>query len=58
MPVEEMEIVARSPVSQLSEEELLLQETVRRFARKQIAPLVKEMDEQQKMSPRTHQTTF
>ena len=51
MPVEEMEIVARSPVSQLSEEELLLQETVRKFARKVIAPLAKEMDEQQKMSP-------
>ena len=51
MPVEEMEIVARSPVSQLSEEELLLQETVRKFARKVIAPLSKEMDEQQKMSP-------
>ena len=49
--VEEIEIGARPPVSQLSEEELLLQETVRRFARKVIAPLVKEMDEQQKMSP-------
>ena len=51
MPVEEMELIARAPVSQLSEEEVLLQETVRRFARKVIAPLVKEMDEQQKMSP-------
>ena len=51
MPVEEMEMIARSPVSHLSEEEVLLQETVRRFARKVIAPLVKEMDEQQKMSP-------
>ena len=51
MPVEEMEMIARAPVSQLSEEELLLQETVRRFARKVIAPLTKEMDEQQKMSP-------
>ena len=51
MTVEEMEIVARAPVSQLSEEESMLQETVRRFARKQIAPLAKEMDEQQKMSP-------
>ena len=51
MPVEEMEMIARAPVSQLSEEEVLLQETVRRFARKVIAPLVKEMDEQQKMSP-------
>ena len=51
MPVEEMEMIARSPISQLSEEELLLQETVRKFARKVIAPLSKEMDEQQKMSP-------
>ncbi len=51
MTVEEIEIVARAPISQLSEEELLLQETVRRFARKYIAPLSKEMDEQQKMSP-------
>ena len=51
MTVEEMEVVARAPVSQLSEEESMLQETVRKFARKQIAPLAKEMDEQQKMSP-------
>ena len=51
MTVEEMEIVARAPVSQLSEEESMLQETVRRFARKEIAPLTKEMDEHQKMSP-------
>ena len=51
MTVEEIEIAAPTPVSQLTEEELLLQETVRKFARREIAPLSKEMDEQQKMSP-------
>ncbi len=40
-----------SPLSNLTPEEQLLQETVRRFARNKIAPLVREMDEAQKMSP-------
>jgi alkylation response protein AidB-like acyl-CoA dehydrogenase len=34
-----------SPLTQLSEEERLFQSTVRRFAREQIAPRVREMDE-------------
>ncbi len=40
-----------SPITTLTPEEQLLQETVRKFARNQIAPLVREMDEAQKMSP-------
>ncbi len=40
-----------TPLSNLTPEEQLLQETVRRFARNKIAPLVREMDEAQKMSP-------
>lgn len=39
----------RLPVTSLSEDERLLQATVRRFARKEIAPLVREMDEAQKI---------
>ena len=49
--IEDVVNTPQMPVSQLSDEELLLQETVRRFAKKEIAPLVHEMDEQQKMSP-------
>jgi butyryl-CoA dehydrogenase/short/branched chain acyl-CoA dehydrogenase len=41
-----------TPLSTLTAEEQLLQETVRKFARKEIAPLVREMDEAQKMSPK------
>jgi len=37
--------VHRSPLTQLSEEENLFQSTVRRFAREQIGPHVREMDE-------------
>ena len=40
-----------TPLSNLTPEEQLLQETVRKFARNKIAPLVREMDEAQKMSP-------
>ncbi|MGC9197430.1 MAG: acyl-CoA dehydrogenase [Acidobacteriaceae bacterium] len=40
-----------SPLSNLTPEEQILQETVRKFARTKIAPLVREMDEAQKMSP-------
>jgi alkylation response protein AidB-like acyl-CoA dehydrogenase len=39
------------PVSELSEEERLLQESVRRFARSEIAPLTRAMDEAQKVDP-------
>src|SRR5438552_3946135 len=37
--------VRPSPLTQLSEEEKLFQSTVRRFAREQIGPHVREMDE-------------
>jgi alkylation response protein AidB-like acyl-CoA dehydrogenase len=40
-----------APLSTLTAEEQLLQATVRKFARNKIAPLVREMDEAQKMSP-------
>jgi alkylation response protein AidB-like acyl-CoA dehydrogenase len=39
------------PLGALNEEEHLLQASVRRFARKEIAPLVRSMDEAQKMDP-------
>ena len=45
------ETASPSPLSTLTAEEQLLQETVRKFARNKIAPLVREMDEAQKMSP-------
>ncbi len=45
------EIEVRSPITQLSEDEEMLQETARKFARREIAPLAQEMDEAQKMSP-------
>jgi alkylation response protein AidB-like acyl-CoA dehydrogenase len=41
-----------APLSTLTAEEQIIQETVRKFARKEIAPLVREMDEAQKMSPK------
>ncbi len=40
-----------SPLTILGPEEQLLRDSVRNFARKEIAPLVREMDEAQKMSP-------
>ena len=40
-----------APLSTLTAEEQIIQETVRKFARNKIAPLVREMDEAQKMSP-------
>ncbi len=44
------EVVAQ-PMSELSEDELLLQESVRRFAGAEIAPLSREMDADQKLNP-------
>lgn len=38
-----------APLTQLSEDEALFCETVRRFAQEQIAPMVRRMDEEQKM---------
>jgi alkylation response protein AidB-like acyl-CoA dehydrogenase len=47
-----VEMVAeRRPVTCLSEDELLLRDTVRRFAEEEIAPLVRRMDEEQKLDP-------
>ena len=44
------EVMAMRPVSELGEDEAMLRETVRKFARREIAPLVREMDNAQKMS--------
>jgi alkylation response protein AidB-like acyl-CoA dehydrogenase len=52
MPILAAETTLPAPLSTLTAEEQILQETVRKFARKEIAPLVREMDEAQKMSPR------
>jgi alkylation response protein AidB-like acyl-CoA dehydrogenase len=38
-----------APLTQLSEDETLFRDTVRRFAQEQIAPLVRRMDEEQQM---------
>ena len=46
-----MEEAVAQPVSELSEDELLLQESVRRFARAEIAPLSRKMDADQKLDP-------
>jgi butyryl-CoA dehydrogenase/short/branched chain acyl-CoA dehydrogenase len=42
-------ISAGSPITKLSEEETLFRETVRRFAEDEVAPLVRRMDEEQRM---------
>jgi short/branched chain acyl-CoA dehydrogenase len=39
------------PVTTLSEDELLLKETVSKFSKEKIAPLVREMDEKSQMDP-------
>ena len=49
--LEQVEVTAQAPLSQLAPEDQLLRDSVRKFARKEIAPLVREMDEAQKMSP-------
>jgi alkylation response protein AidB-like acyl-CoA dehydrogenase len=41
--------VAGAPLTRLSEDEMLFRETVRRFAEEQIGPLVRAMDEEQRM---------
>jgi butyryl-CoA dehydrogenase/short/branched chain acyl-CoA dehydrogenase len=40
-----------APLTQLDEEELLFRDTVRRFAKERIAPLVREMDEAAHLNP-------
>ena len=51
MPALAAETALPAPLSTFTAEEQILQETVRKFARKEIAPLVREMDDAQKMSP-------
>ncbi len=58
MPALAAETSLPAPLSTLTAEEQILQETVRKFARKEIAPLVREMDEAQKMSPKIIQRLF
>jgi len=58
MPTLDTETSLPAPLSTLTAEEQIIQETVRKFARKEIAPLVREMDEAQKMSPRIIQRLF
>jgi alkylation response protein AidB-like acyl-CoA dehydrogenase len=40
-----------APITSLTQEEQLLRDTVRRFAQRKIAPLVRQMDESQKIAP-------
>jgi butyryl-CoA dehydrogenase/short/branched chain acyl-CoA dehydrogenase len=58
MPAIATETSLPAPLSTLTAEEQIIQETVRKFARKEIAPLVREMDEAQKMSPKIIQRLF
>lgn len=48
----------QAPLSQLNEDELLLRDTVRKFARHEIAPLVHVMDEEQKLDSALLQQLF
>ena len=57
-PTETIENVTHTPLSSLDPEEQLLRDSVRRFARNEIAPLVREMDEAQTMSPALIQQLF
>ncbi len=50
MPMIEAQEMIHAPLSDLTQDEILLKETVRRFARAEIAPLVREMDEAQKVA--------
>ena len=47
-----------TPLTQLSPDELLFRDTVRDFARTEITPLVREMDEQQKFDPKLLRKLF
>jgi butyryl-CoA dehydrogenase/short/branched chain acyl-CoA dehydrogenase len=40
-----------APISALTQDEQIMRDTVRRFAQRKIAPLVREMDETQKLNP-------
>ncbi len=49
IPAETDDVVA--PLTSLTQDEQLMRETVRRFAQREIAPLVREMDSAQKLDP-------
>jgi alkylation response protein AidB-like acyl-CoA dehydrogenase len=51
MPDIALEESLRLPITSLTPDEQILRDTVRRFAQEQIAPLVGEMDEKQKLEP-------
>jgi alkylation response protein AidB-like acyl-CoA dehydrogenase len=51
MATETMESTVRAPLTVLSEEELMFQQSVREFAVERIRPLVHDMDRDAKMSP-------
>lgn len=46
------------PLTQLSEDELMFRDVVRRFARQEIAPLVRRMDEEAKLDPKLLKQLF
>ena len=50
-PLASGESPATAPITSLTHEEQLLLDTVRRFAQRKIAPLVRQMDEAQKIAP-------
>ncbi len=50
-PLASDESPATAPIASLTHEEQLLLDTVRRFAQRKIAPLVRQMDEAQKIAP-------
>lgn len=58
MPAATQEHHILPPLTDLAPEELDLRDTVRRFARNEIAPRVREMDEAQKMDPKLIQQLF
>ncbi len=58
MPDTALEESVRLPITSLTPDEQILRDTVRRFAQEQIAPLVGEMDEKQKLEPGILQQLF
>lgn len=51
MPATLSDVPLHLPLTSLSEDELAMQETVRRFSAERLAPLVREMDEHGKIAP-------
>ncbi len=56
IPTEINDVAA--PLSSLTQDEQLMRETVRRFAQREIAPLVREMDSAQKLAPESPSPAF